>query len=821
VSARYVCASDRRRMMVKAHASLNGIDYLEVLDNDAPPGVPRQRTLLVHFHKPIPAFDAGNVRIEGGVRITPVRVLWAARANQVASPPGTAPDAAFFPALSDAAKVLVIRTDSAGDYSSYELSLAASASDDEPPAGFDPRTSSVSFSFKVECPSRFDCAEVPDCPPAELTEPAIDYLVKDYAGFRRLMLDRISTLAPDLRERNPADVTVAVVELLAYYADHLSYYQDAVGTEAYLATARKRVSLRRHARMLDYRLGEGSNARTWVCFAAAADGSGDGVLPAGTKVLSLDPEDPAPSPTVDPGALEALLAAGDRLVFETMRDVRVRRAHNALDFYTWDEDECCLPAGATAATLRRPAGFALAPGDLLLLEEARDPLTGVAGDADPARRHVVLLTRVTTRTPGGTSLQDPLDGTPIAEVAWEADDALPFPLCISARDEGKTLRTVGVARGNVAPADHGLTYAGEDLIPRAAPENARYRPRVARGPLTFRTPAGKGGSAAAMMRGGGAPEPAISLREDDGTLWSARPDLVGSDRFATEFVVEMDESGLAQLRFGDGVSGAEPVEASVLRATYRVGNGTRGNVGHSALGQVVVPGKGIERVWNPLPATGGTDPEPAEHARMMAPWAFRTLERAVTAADHVVVAERDPGVQKASARIRWTGSWHTAFVTVDRTGGRAVDPRFDAHLTDFFDGFRMAGRDVEIDGAVHVPLDLALTVCVARGHVAAAVERAVLDVLSARTLPRGRGFFHPDAFTFGQPVYLSRIYEAVLAVPGVEWVDATRFHRWNHDPNGELGLGVLQPGAFEVVRLDNDPSFPENGLIEITTEGGI
>lgn len=821
MSARYVCESDRRRMMVKAHAALNGIDYLEVLDNDAPPGVARQRTLLVHFHKPIPAFDAGNVRIEGGVRMTPVGAVWAARADRVAEPPASAADAAFFPALADGTKVLVIRTDSAGDYSSYELSLAASAADDEPPPGFDPRTSSVVFSFKVECPSRFDCSRELDCPPEELTEPAIDYLVKDYAGFRRLMLDRISTLAPGLHERNPADVTVALVELLAYYADHLSYFQDAVGTEAYLATARKRVSLRRHARLLDYRLGEGSNARTWVCFAAAADGSGDGVLRAGTRILSLDPDEAAPAPTVDPAALGALVADGERLVFETMRDVRVRRAHNALQLYAWDEDECCLPAGATAATLRRPAGFALAAGDLLLLEEANDPRTGVAGDADPARRHVVLLTRVTTKTPGGTSLQDPLDGTPIAEVEWGPDDALPFPLCVSARGEDKTLRTVGVARGNVAPADHGLTHSGEELIPRAPSESGRYRPRVARGPLTFRAPAAGRHSAAAMMSGAGPAEPLISLREDDGTVWNARPDLVGSDRFATEFAVEMDEAGLAQLRFGDGVSGAEPVEATAFRATYRVGNGTRGNVGHSVLGQVVVAGKGIDRVWNPLPATGGTDPETAEHARLMAPWAFRTQERAVTAADHVVVAERHPGVQKASARIRWTGSWHTAFVTVDRTGGRPVDRGFDASMTGFFDGFRMAGRDVEIDGAAHVPLDLALTICVSRDHVAAAVERAVLDVLSARALPRGRGFFHPDAFTFGQPVYLSRIYEAVLAVPGVEWVDATRFHRWGREPNAELSLGVLRPGALEVVRLDNDPSFPENGLIEITTRGGV
>ena len=55
-----------------------------------------------------------------------------------------------------------------------------------------------------------------------------------------------------------------LVEALAYSADQLSYQQDAVATEAYLRTARKRISVRRHARLMDYFISEGCNARTWV-----------------------------------------------------------------------------------------------------------------------------------------------------------------------------------------------------------------------------------------------------------------------------------------------------------------------------------------------------------------------------------------------------------------------------------------------------------------------------------------------------------------------------------------------------------------------------
>ena len=80
------------------------------------------------------------------------------------------------------------------------------------------------------------------------------------------MLDRLAITLPQWQERSPADLGVMLVELMAYAADHLSYYQDAIATEAYLGTARKRVSVRRHARLLDYLMNDGCNARVWVVF---------------------------------------------------------------------------------------------------------------------------------------------------------------------------------------------------------------------------------------------------------------------------------------------------------------------------------------------------------------------------------------------------------------------------------------------------------------------------------------------------------------------------------------------------------------------------
>src|SRR5258708_4703833 len=250
--AQYRCDEQRRREEVRrkiqaggAHG-INGIDFLEVSDD--------QRTLTVTFLGDLPKDDAGppktsaltvaNVLIEGGVRVSGIAAQ----------------------ALSSSGKVLTVVVERIGDFTPHRLSIVISSADPTPPDGFDLQLSSVSFSFKVDCPSDFDCPTPPPCVEPEEAAPQIDYLSKDYASFRRLMLDRLAVLVPQWTERNPADLAVAVVELLAFAGDQLSYYQDAVATEAYLGTARRRTSMRRHARLVDYMIDDGANARAWVCF---------------------------------------------------------------------------------------------------------------------------------------------------------------------------------------------------------------------------------------------------------------------------------------------------------------------------------------------------------------------------------------------------------------------------------------------------------------------------------------------------------------------------------------------------------------------------
>jgi predicted phage baseplate assembly protein len=654
-----ICENEQRRHEVRQQREdWNGLDYLEVGDD--------QLTLTLYFINKAPAdILAENVIIEGGRRITGIKV----RVLQVCPVPEEDRD--------DCVKVWL---DKFGDFSTYTLRLVAidqrkrpimdtdalGRKSYRPMPGIDPRYAQLEFSFKVGCPTDLDCLDQgPVCPPEVWAEPEIDYLAKDYASFRQLILDRLALIMPDWQERHVPDLGIALVELLAYAGDYLSQYQDAVATEAYLQMARRRISVRRHARLVDYRMHEGCNARAWLHVHAPNDAlldpadvffiTGETLQLPGNVVteddlryipadryevfepwIETDPafrrrdfKDPTglvarlcdaqdepsaslrrrfsaetrelleayPGTGVPSGALQEALAEelnrllqGSRLYHEgpfripelaaevrspTVRPMseqeRVRlnrlhleriypgeiveheklhlyQAHNEIRFYTWHDQECCLPRGATSATLvDGPSGelapiggeeddvvqaavalqaavaqkppdeddagepaqewvyqrvLQLQPGDLLLFQEVKDPKTGQEPDADPRRRHVVRLTAV-------EPLVDELYHQPVLAIEWEEQDALPFPLCISAlRQEPpcEVIQDISVARGNILLVDHGRHLgAAEDLDTVPAKtirqtcerenrpsdvyvEPERYRPVLAEGPLTFRQP---------------------------------------------------------------------------------------------------------------------------------------------------------------------------------------------------------------------------------------------------------------------------------------------------------------------------------------------
>jgi predicted phage baseplate assembly protein len=319
--------------------------------------------------------------------------------------------------------------------------------------------------------------------------------------------------------------------------------------------------------------------------------------------------------------------------------------------------------------------------------------------------------------------------------------------------------------------------------------------------------------------------PRLSLNElRDGqppAAWTARRDLLASEAEAADFVVETESDGSAYLRFGDDTHGQRPAPGATFQARYRVGAAMRCNVAADSITHVVSADPAIRSVRNPLPAQGGVAPESLEHARRNAPIAFRGQRRAVTAHDYETLAETHPEVLRASATFRWTGSWSTVFVTVERRGGAAVDANFADQLRVFLEPYRLAGHDLQVSGARYAALEIEMRVTAKPDHFRTRVEQALRATFSSGITPEGqRGVFWPDNFVFGQPVYLSPLYAAAQALDGVASAQITKFQRRGRPDLRALATGKLEMARVEIARLDNDPNYPERGVFKAIVEGG-
>lgn len=840
---------EERRETLRTSLAVNGIERVSVTPPD-------RNIVIVKLVHPAPgetngvpasspALLAENVLVSGGDRRRGLNVM----------------------DLSVDGDELTLTLDRAGDFSSYTLTI------DHP--GFDPVLRSVQFGFRSDCPDAFDPCATETTTTEEDDSQASTYLAKDYTSFRQVMLDHLATAIPEWSVPEVPDAGLTLVELMAHYGDLLSYRQDAVANEAYLHTARLRTSLRRHAALLGYAPDDGLSARTFVH--VEVTGSGVATDFAAAKFKFATPSPLLTDVLTDVAEIEGsdLLASGAQ-VFEPSRidyvpahydpasnDTQLRRrpvhlntAHNELPIHDWGDDRAVLEAGTTEAWIHRPPGnVTLRKGDFILLEQVRDPHTWEEGDANENLRQIVQLVEepepATDSLPPrgvGSAGSNPANTPPfeLFKLRWHSSDALGFDLPVGhvGRETGQPM-PLAVIRGNMVLCDHGLMIresakrrspvAGVDegdvsgITSLAELDVARqFRPLLRERNLSLTSPirfsASPDGVATLLSTHAVAATANIHVTENDGTAWRAVPSLLETGDNDRVFVAETEADGRTYLRFANPDSFGQEFPADTeFTLRYRVGRGATGNVGAGTVRYMIADPSvlsqkslTVKRIYNPLAARGGRDAESADSLRKNAIAAIGVNERAVTAADHAARAASHPLVEQAVARTIWHGSWNTVVIAVDLQDGAPLTDGLREQLEAHVEPYRLMGQDIRIEEPRYAPLDIVAHICVDAGHREDDVFAAVRDALSPGLRRDGRpGFFHPDRMSFGSPIYLSRIFEAIYRVTGVADVRIVRFSRWDRPRESFLDSGVFHAPDGEIPILANDPNRPERGRLTL------
>jgi hypothetical protein len=822
------CIFDRIEMLLEQTA-VTGIDYVYVAAN--------QTTLQVHFHikrenPPAKPADILTGLNQGQIVIFPTQL-------------GPAQGAIALKMMQwiENDSVLELTTKYPGGFANYTLRL------DDPRV--DAEFNDVEFSFKANCESRLDCKPAAhECPAEPDVDFAVDYQARDFWSLRRALLDFASLRYPDWQDRLAADMGVMLVEVMSALGDELSYYQDRIAREAYLETVTQRRSLRHHARLVDYEIHEGLAAATWM--EVTVKNAASGWIDAGADVWAV-------SDHGDPVYYE--IGRGLKDIIRTEK-FHVNAAINSLAPHIWDEDQTCLPVGATEIYINGWHKADLPFNDTIADDQPCRWMLLKTNPTDPAlaqRRWMVCVIDISEHE--DPLVDDPSCDKKITRLVWQPAQALPFEM-----DLASTARFE--VRGNLVPATAGccqekMFVTGTDigtLIPglpgkeKAAVTRTLEREGAADSTMHLYTLPSSDENPLCWLGDDprqATPEVCVcEVRWDSGQwqevaggqwTWTrlflgehaSKADnqhftledgtwrrVVGYQRMGEE-IVHRDYAGSdgKSIRFGDNLFGMVP-DNKVFKVAYRLGNGRAGNVAADTLVNFDAGTLSfVSSITNPWPAENGQDPETPAQVKQLAPEAFGAVTyRAVRAVDYRRAAERLDWVQRAGARFRWTGSWPTAFVTPDPLGAVTVSETRREALAIQMDRLRQAGREAVVADPKYADLDLKITVCVQPHAYPGQVEARVLKALLGHK--KQRGFFSPDNFTFGTPLRRSQLETTIQQVPGVRAVSCIEIRRRGHFDWKPLTGPYYPVGDQEMLRLENDPDFPERGTLQLTMEGG-
>lgn len=244
--------------------------------------------------------------------------------------------------------------------------------------------------------------------------------------------------------------------------------------------------------------------------------------------------------------------------------------------------------------------------------------------------------------------------------------------------------------------------------------------------------------------------------------WRQVGNLRDSGPTDADYEVRVAEDGTVTAHFGDGRHGRRlPTGTDNVRATWRKGVGSVGNLPRSTLRKIVQPDPRLSAVRQPVAAAGGAEAEGVESLRDNAAAGLLTLGRAVSVSDFGKLAAQNAQVLQAmSYRVApGTARGELVEVVVVPAGGRMGTLGED--LTQFLAGNGLPGVNLRVVPYVALPLSLSVRIEVrsAAYDPDEVAEVVRVKISEAYALERAQ---------LGAPLFRSQILHLVEGVEGVE-----------------------------------------------------
>jgi hypothetical protein len=257
----------------------------------------------------------------------------------------------------------------------------------------------------------------------------------------------------------------------------------------------------------------------------------------------------------------------------------------------------------------------------------------------------------------------------------------------------------------------------------------------------------------------------LQVRVND-ILWKEVDNLVKAGPKDRVYVTEIDDDDKTKIIFGNGSQGARPPTGTEnIRAAYRTGMGSSGNVQAGQISQLMTRPPGVTEVVNPIRASGGADREELEQARSNTPLALMALDRLISVQDYADFTRTFAGIGKAVAKQIQSNRKNIVYVTIAGAGDNPIDKGSDLYrnLVETLHDRGDVGTTVMVEMRDLVLLLIKAHIKVIDGYLWESVE---LNIRAA--LHDAFGFDRRD---LDRRVLQSEVISIIQGVEGVAYVD--------------------------------------------------
>lgn len=306
----------------------------------------------------------------------------------------------------------------------------------------------------------------------------------------------------------------------------------------------------------------------------------------------------------------------------------------------------------------------------------------------------------------------------------------------------------------------------------------------------------------------------LILEVDEGEGWKEWKevnDFNASTRHDWHFTLKRTTG---DIKFGDGLNGKIPFAGvSNIKATYRYGGGSKGNVGSETIASLQTSLSDVEEVTNKRPSIGGDDEEHLEMAKKRGPKELKTRYRTVTSEDFEFLARETPGMRILRAKA--IALYHPEFT---------ADLQIPGVVTVIIVPYSEAKKPVPSDGMIktvcehlnkHRLLTTELYVVPPKYKKVkikadiVADNRADLGEVKKKVEENLKNYYHPlkggangEGWPFGGDIYFSEAYRVILSTPGMSRID--KLDIYVDDEKQDYCKDVTIPYYYLVYSDDHD-----------------